>query len=98
MVESHEQTMAVTQPKTNIMAVISLVFAVLGILLTWWIPLLPQIIAVITGHLARSQIRKSNGAESGDGVALAGMIIGYVMIVLGLIPIVFFGGLALYFA
>ena len=81
---------------TNTLAIVSIVFAVLGIFLTWVIPFLSQIIAIITGHVARSQIRKSEEVQEGDGMALAGLIIGYIMIVLGLIPIIFIGGLAAY--
>jgi len=36
--------------------------------------------AVIFGHLARGAIRRSNGTVSGDGMALAGLICGYIAI------------------
>ncbi len=42
---------------------------------------------VICGHIARRQIREGN--ESGDGLALAGLIIGYIILALGVIVIVF---------
>jgi hypothetical protein len=34
--------------------------------------------AVVFGHLARSQIRKSAGRQKGAGLALAGLILGYL--------------------
>lgn len=37
--------------------------------------------AVICGHIARSKIRKSNGAQTGNGLALAGLITGYINLV-----------------
>jgi hypothetical protein len=80
--------------KTNALAVVSFVFALLGVFVTWFIPLISQVIAIISGHIARSQIRKSEVPQGGDGLALAGLIIGYVMIGIGLIPILFIGGLA----
>jgi hypothetical protein len=43
--------------------------------------------AVICGHVARSAIRKSRGEKGGEGFALAGLILGYVAIVLNLILI-----------
>ena len=52
------------------MAVISLVTALLCI----------PLISVILGHLARGEVRKSNGTISGAGIALAGLIIGYLQI------------------
>lgn len=30
------------------------------------------------GHMAHSQIKKSNGQETGDGLAIAGLIIGWL--------------------
>ena len=39
---------------------------------------MPAIAGIICGHLARSNIKK-NAALDGDGLALAGLIIGYVV-------------------
>jgi hypothetical protein len=44
--------------------------------------------AIICGHLARRQIRQTG--EAGDGMALAGLILGYVGGVLALLVIVVF--------
>jgi len=35
------------------------------------------IVAVVLGHLSRSEIRKSAGRLQGDGLAIAGMVLGY---------------------
>ena len=48
---------------------------------------LTSIPAVIMGHMARSRIKKSMGAISGNGLALAGLIMGYLCIVLTFIAI-----------
>ena len=37
--------------------------------------------AIICGHLARSRIKLSPGAASGSGMAMAGLIMGYVSVV-----------------
>jgi hypothetical protein len=37
-------------------------------------------LAVIFGHVARGQIRRSQGALEGDGMAVAGLIIGYISV------------------
>lgn len=37
-----------------------------------------SLIAVVLGHMARHQIRRSNGRERGAGLALAGLICGYL--------------------
>lgn len=72
------------------LAIISLVCGLLG----WTIlPVLGAIAAVVCGHLAKREIRESNGMLSGDGMALAGLILGYVQIgilVLGILCLVTF--------
>jgi type IV pilus assembly protein PilA len=45
-----------------------------------------SILAVIFGHLAVSEIRKSAGRLSGEGMAIAGLILGYVG--LAIIPVI----------
>ena len=58
-------------------AIISLVAGLLG----WTIlPVIGAITAVVTGHLAKKEIRESNNTLSGDGMALTGLILGYVQI------------------
>lgn len=52
-----------------------------------WIilPFLAAIVAVISGHMARNEIRASQGRLEGDGFAIAGMILGYIQLALTLI-------------
>jgi hypothetical protein len=38
------------------------------------------ILAIVFGHIARSQIRKSAGRQKGAGMALAGLILGYLWV------------------
>ena len=78
-----------TAPETNALAIVSLVFGILGWVL---LPFIAHLVAVVTGHIARGQIRDSAGREQGDGLALAGMILGYLglaLAVLGLMLVVF---------
>jgi hypothetical protein len=87
------------QPNSTL-AIVSLVSGILGWTL---VPLLGSIVAVITGHMAKSEIRRSGGQLSGDGLATAGLILGYLAIVLAVIglcllivlPLLGFGGLAI---
>jgi hypothetical protein len=46
------------------------------------------VVAVITGHMARGQIRERAGAEVGEGFALAGLILGYANLVLSCLGII----------
>lgn len=62
---------------TNGMAIASLV---LGILWLYW---LGSILALIFGYIARRQIRQRN--EAGDGIALAGIVLGWVGVGVGVV-------------
>lgn len=43
---------------------------------------LASIVAVILGHISRGEIKRSGGREQGSGMALAGLILGYIMLAL----------------
>jgi len=56
--------------------------------------LVTAILAVVFGHVALAQISRSGGYEQGRSLAIAGLVIGYVFIALGVLYIVFIFGLA----
>ncbi|MEP7764700.1 DUF4190 domain-containing protein [Sanguibacter sp. 25GB23B1] len=69
---------------TNAMALGSLIASIAG----WTVvPFVGWIVGVVLGHIARSQLRQSN--EQGAGLALAGLITGYVGLALSAIAVVF---------
>ncbi len=78
MTEYNQQVPAYPVTKReSTLAIISLVSGIIG----WTIlPFIGSIVAVITGHLAKKEIRESGNTMSGDGMALAGLILGYTMI------------------
>jgi uncharacterized membrane protein len=61
----------------NTWAIVSASFAASIILGSWF---LGGLVAVVTGHVARHQIKRSG--EAGGSLALAGLIAGYVSIAL----------------
>ncbi len=67
-------------PHNSTMAIVSLVAGIAG----WTIlPFLGAIAAIITGHMAKSEIKKSMGMITGNGMATAGLVLGYLNIALG---------------
>ena len=70
-------------PRTNPLAVISFIASLVGVV--GLIPIAAPIAGVILGHLSLSQIQRTG--EGGRGLALAGVIIGYAAIALGIIGI-----------
>lgn len=70
--------------QTSTLAIISLISGILG----WTIvPTLGAIVAVITGHMAKNEIRRSGGMLTGDGLATAGMVLGYIHLALVVVGI-----------
>ncbi len=78
--------------QTSTLAIVSVVSGVLS-----WVmlPFIAGVVAVVTGHMARNEI-KSNPGMQGDGLAIVGLILGYLHLVtfcLGtLFFLLFFGG------
>lgn len=70
--------------ETNSLAVISLIS---GILSWFFLPIIGSILAIITGHMAKSEIRKNPGIYSGDGLATTGLVLGYIQVALGILTI-----------
>lgn len=73
---------------TSSLAVVSMVF---GILAWAMLPFVGALVAVICGHLARSEIRHSppDNRLEGDGMAIAGLVLGYVQLAVGLLVMSF---------
>jgi hypothetical protein len=64
------------KPNSN-MALVSLILGILG----WTIlPTIGSIGAIVTGHMAKSEIKNSMGSLGGDGMATAGLVLGYANI------------------
>ena len=76
-------TLAAAAPApTNGLAVASMV---LGIVWIYWIG---SILALIFGYIAKGQINASDGRQGGKGMAIAGIVLGWVgigMLLLGIV-------------
>jgi hypothetical protein len=59
------------------LAIASLLFGILGVTL---FPVIGGVIALITGYMARNQIREGRGATGGQGLATAGIVLGWISI------------------
>ncbi len=70
--------------RNNGLAIASIVCAAGGIFFLG----VPSILGIIFGFVARSQIRKSNGMQTGDGLALAGIIVGFCVVAIGVLIVV----------
>ncbi len=71
--------------RTNTLAIVSLIASIVGVFV---LPVIGQIVGIVTGHMSLSQIKAR--AEKGRGLAIAGLIVGYVTLALGVLLLVFF--------
>src|SRR5262249_28648619 len=66
--------MAMGKPQTSGKAIGSLVCVIVGLL----IPFIGGVVAIVLGHLGLSEIKRSAGRLKGDGLAIAGLVMGYL--------------------
>jgi len=88
--------MNVPARQTCTTATVSLIF---GILSWCLLPIIGAIVAIVAGHMARGEIKRSNGMLDGDGIATVGLVLGWAhlafIVIAVLMFVLFFGGLAL---
>ena len=91
--------MSVPARQTCTTATVSLIF---GILSWCLLPIIGAIVAIVAGHMARGEIRRSNGTLDGDGMAVTGLVLGWAhlafIVIAVLMFVLFFGGLAILLA
>ncbi len=68
---------------TNSTAVISLIASILGII--GFLPLVGSLAGIITGRMARQEIARSGGMQSGEGLDQAGEVLGWIGLALAAI-------------
>jgi hypothetical protein len=76
-------------------AIVSLVLGIAA-LATFSMCLVGGVLAVpgaICGHMALSRIRRSGGRMDGRGMAIAGLVISYATMAIGLLFLLFIGGI-----
>ena len=82
-----------TNVQTSGMAIASLVMGIAG----WTLfPLLGSILAIVFGYAARREIRQRPDQLTGDGMAIAGLVLGWLMVGLSILGLIV-GGLGLCF-
>ncbi|HRQ40929.1 MAG TPA: DUF4190 domain-containing protein [Chloroflexota bacterium] len=70
-------------PATHTLAIVSLVLSILG--LAGILPLVGSIGGIISGRIARQEIVEKPEQYSGEGIARAGIVLGWLGIVMGLL-------------
>ena len=77
MTQEPYQQMPPPTPNSTL-ATISMIAGILG----WTIaPLLGSLTAIVTGHMAKKEIKESLGQIAGDGMATAGLVMGYLQLI-----------------
>ena len=73
-----QQVVIAAAPPTSGWAVASLVFGLLGVFGGWRLFAIPCAIAVLCGHIGLGETK--TGVKGGRGMAVAGLILGYVVV------------------
>ena len=89
MTENNSQT--IYRAPTHPLAIVSLVLSILGLMPI--LPLVGSIAGIVTGRIARREIRSNPTLNSGDGIAQAGIILGWIGV--GLVLLILAGFLML---
>ena len=84
-------TPAVYRSEPNTLALVSLIS---GILSWFAVPIIGAVVAVVTGHMARAEIRRTG--EPGEVLAIVGLVLGYlhlavVLLIAAIVLLVLFG-------
>jgi hypothetical protein len=90
-VEAAPAAAPLASPPTSNLAVASLVAGVAGLVL---LPVVGGILAIILGYMARKEIRERPDQLSGDGLALVGIVLGWISVGLVVLGCLFFGAFA----
>jgi hypothetical protein len=78
--------------RNNGLAVASLVCSCAGVVPFFFG--LPCVLGIVFGFVARSQIRRSGGAQGGEGLALAGIIVGFGLLAIFLVLVIVIAAVA----
>jgi uncharacterized membrane protein len=81
-------------PQQNLpqgLSIASMVLGITGIPFSWFLVGIPSILAVIFGHIGLS--KANHGTGGGKGMAIAGLVLGYIVVGLFVIAVVASGTL-----
>lgn len=71
--------------ETSTWAIVSLIAGVVSFLFA---PFIGSVVAIFTGYAAKKEIRNGDGRISGDGLATAGLVLGWINVALSLMACV----------
>ena len=77
--QNYPQTVNPDLLPSSPLAVVSLISAILGFT---FVPVIGTIVALVTGYMARNETRAIPPRASGDGLATAGIIMGWIQVAL----------------
>lgn len=77
----------IANPPANGLAIASMVLGITGLVILW---IIGPILALVFGYIAKGQIDRSGGTQGGRGFAIAGIVLGWIGIVWGLLIVAFY--------
>jgi len=77
--------------QTHTIGLISFILSIIGLFGSFLFPFAIQIIGIILGHIAKSDINANPENYNGKGLVTAGLIINYLVIIFSLLFVLIFG-------
>ena len=77
--------------QTHTIGIISFVLSIIGLFGSFLFPFAIQIIGIILGHIAKSDINANPENYNGKGLVTVGLIINYLVIIFSLLFVLIFG-------
>ena len=86
-----EQRSSSALKQKHTIGVISFVLSIIGLFGSFLFPFAIQIIGIILGHIAKTDINANPENYNGKGLVIAGLVINYLVIIFSLLFILIFG-------
>lgn len=86
-----EHRISTPLPKVHMIGLVAFIITMIGLFISFLIPLFFQIVGLILGHIASSDFNKNEKIYSGKGFIIASLIINYAVIVITILIIFIFG-------
>ncbi len=78
-------------PKLNVCALLSMIFGIVGLMIAiccFLFAFLCSPAAIVLGHIGYSQVKKAGGRQTGGGFAIAGLVMGYLGVLLSILMLI----------
>ncbi|WP_051397754.1 DUF4190 domain-containing protein [Runella limosa] len=89
----HTQPKAAKTDGVSVASFLAAILGIVGLFATGWLFLIGMVAAIVLGFIGLSRVRHSNGQLSGRGWAIAGLVLGFIELLLLILGVLFVAAL-----